>query len=631
MLNIFRKRAQSIFIQLMVLAIAIVFVFWGVSSNLINKGSAAATVNGEEISFQDFQRAYERTVDDYQEQFGGSIPPGLLDSLGIKKQVLTQLVKAELLRQGGTDMGVPTSELAMQNEIENMEAFQKYGRFDLEQYKQVLQQNRLAPSKFEAGLKQDILAQKVASLIKSFAFATQSEIDALIRYGDEKIKLQFASFEDNHFIDKVIIEEQALLTWFKEHKQEYQRDPQVKLQYLSFLFKDDIDKVTVEENVLKSRYESEKNTYNSPEKRQARHILFKVANKSDEALVKEKRDEAKEVLKLANQGKDFAALAQEYSEGPTKTRGGDLGFFTRGKMVQAFDEVVFSMQAGQISDIVESPFGFHIIKLIAVQPEMTKSYADVKSDIEKTIKNEQVKSVTYKRAAATYENIMRAGSLEKYGQNSQVQVQETDFFPKTSPPASISVDPKLRESLQTLNSGELSSLVELKNGYVILYNKEMKEALVPELSEVRDRATEAYKIEKSNELALEAANAFLKEASAKGQLASVAEQMNISLQQSSFMTRATPPGTNDPPAQVTSDAFALSWNISLPEKIISSGSTHYVYEVLERLQGEDSQNPEKQEQLQSNVLAAAQNRLLTSWLAEMETKSDIWTNTEFLQ
>ena len=156
MLNVLRKQAQSTLIQGLVLVIAIVFIFWGVGTNMNNNRNSVATVNDREISYQDYQRAYEQAVDNLQKQFGGQVPPGLLEGMGIKQQVVGQLIQAELLRQGGEEMGIVLSDLATQREIEQMEAFQQEGNFDLSRYKSVLSQNRMTPTSFEDGLKADL-------------------------------------------------------------------------------------------------------------------------------------------------------------------------------------------------------------------------------------------------------------------------------------------------------------------------------------------------------------------------------------------------------------------------------------------------------------------------------------------
>ena len=174
MLSILRKQAQSTLIQGLVLVIAIVFIFWGVGANMNNNRNSAATVNGKEISFQDFQRAYDRTVENFRKQFGGQIPSGLLEGMGVKSQVLGQLIQAELLRQGGEEMGLVVSDIAVQREIQKMAAFQQDGHFSLDRYKTILSQNRLTPTGFEEGLKADLQRQWVTKAVGGFAMVPDS-------------------------------------------------------------------------------------------------------------------------------------------------------------------------------------------------------------------------------------------------------------------------------------------------------------------------------------------------------------------------------------------------------------------------------------------------------------------------
>jgi peptidyl-prolyl cis-trans isomerase D len=199
MLNILRKQAQSTLIQGLVLIIAIVFIFWGVGANMNNNRNSAATVNGREISFQDYQRAYERTVENFRQQFGGQVPPGLLEGMGIKRQVLAQLVQSELLRQGGDEMGLVVSDLAVQREIEKMAAFQENGHFSLERYKSVLSQNRLTPTGFEMGLKADLQRQRVTQAVGGFAVVPDSMLRDWFAFTDEEIRLAYAAFTPADF------------------------------------------------------------------------------------------------------------------------------------------------------------------------------------------------------------------------------------------------------------------------------------------------------------------------------------------------------------------------------------------------------------------------------------------------
>jgi len=431
MLNILRKRAQSTLIQGMVLLIAVVFIFWGVGSNLNSNRDAVATVNGVEISLQDYDRAYERAVENYRQQFGGNIPPGLLKGLNVKGQVVGRLIQGELLRQGAAEMGLTVSKEATQREITKNTDFQDNGQFNLSRYKEVLSQNRMTPTSFEGGVRNDMLTRMVVDAVGSFALLPESEAQQWLDFSSEEIKLAVRAVKSSEFEEKVVVEDAELAAWFEQHSAEYTTEPKIRLKYIWFDFARDVDQVQVNDDALRARYASDLAKYQVPEERHARHILFKVINDEE---VEVKKKQAEEVLVLARKGDDFVALAGQYSEGPTKDKGGDLGFFSRGRMVPEFDEAVFFMDPGTVSELIRTSFGFHIIKLEEVRPATSRPFDEVKGELAEILQKEEVKGVTFKKASQAYEDIIRAGNIDKYNQQEGVEIVETEYFSRSQPP-----------------------------------------------------------------------------------------------------------------------------------------------------------------------------------------------------
>ncbi len=632
MLNIMRKQAQSFFIQALVLVIAVVFIFWGVGGSGNNNRTAVATVNKVEIPDQNFRQAYEQAMDNVRQQFGGQIPPALLEQLGIKQQVLSRLIQAELFRQGGEDMGIHVSDLAAQREIEKMEVFQKDGRFDMQRYKDILNQNKMTPSGFEGGIKSDLQAALVTDELGSFAVVPDSAVDHWLAYSEEAIKLAYVAFDAPSFETEVQVEESDLEAWFNKKKENYLSDPKVRLKYLFFDVDKDLQKVKLSEEELNALYESQKESYQQPEQRHARHILLKVAEGDSEALRAEKKKKAEEVLELARQeGSDFAALAEQHSEGPTKDRGGDLGFFPVGRMVPAFDKVIFSMQPGELSDVVETQFGYHIIKLEEVRPAFVRSFEQVKDNLAVTLKRRKAKSLTFNRAQTAYEAVMRAGSLDKYSQQGKEEkVLTSDYFARNTLPEGMIADPKFLEIAFTLKKGELSSIVEINKGYAVIFVDDVQEPDLPELAEVREQVLTDYKKEKAVELASKAADALLAAGQEKGGLQQ-ADSGERKIIVTDFLKRSAPAGDNVPPSQILQDGFRLPWKKSLAEKPVQIGTTYYLYEVMERRAGTENADADKREKAENRLLVSTRNELITSWLSGMEKQATITTNASLLQ
>ena len=631
MLNVLRKQAQSTLIQGMVLMIAVVFIFWGVGSNLNNNRNAVATVNGVEISYRDYQRSYDSAVENFRAQLGGqTLPKGLLEQMGIKRQVVLQLIQAELIRQGGSEMGIVVSDIVPQREIEEMEAFQQNGQFNIDQYKAVLGQNRMTPTSFEDGLKSDLQTQRVTGDIGSFAMVSDQAVQDWLAFADEEIKLAYVAFESTAFEDKVEVVDNDLTAWFDINKEQYRSDPKVQLKYLFFNVRDDEGQVTPSEEKLRARYESEKAGFAQPEQRHARHILFKVAEGDADTVRAEQRTKAEEVLVLARQGDDFAGLAETYSEGPTKERGGDLGFFPSGRMVPAFDEVVFFMQEGDISGLVETQFGFHIIKLEEIRPASTRSFDQVKDNLAVAIKKQGARGHTFTRATSAYKAIMMAGSLDKYGETGDGEVITTEYFTRSNPQAGVTGDPTFLAEAFKLNKGELSSIVELTEGYAIIFVSDIQQPELPELEAVRDLVVVDYTKEKAVELSGKAADELLAASREKNGLAEAvtAEQQ---VQTTDFLKRSGPAASEALPNQVIQDGFKLAWKDKLPEDVVKVGNSSYVFEVTDRRAGAGESDAARLAQVREQLLATVRTGLMTSWLSRVQKQADIWTNDTLLQ
>lgn len=372
------------------------FYLLGVGSNLDNNRNAAATVNGVEIPFQDFQQSYERTVDMYSQQFGGQVPEGFLDGIGLENQVIGQLIQSELLRQGAQEIGLMVSEKETQRRIQEMPVFQANGHFDMERYKEVLGQNRMTPTSFEKGLQSDMMTSRVVDVIGSFASLPQNELQIWTDFSNTELNITYLNISAKDYLDQVTVEDDELAAWYEQNSEKYKTDPQVKLQYLYFPFAADLDNVDLDEGQVEQYYQENKENYQTPEQRRASHILFKVAESDSAEQKAAQRKKAEDILKQLQEGADFAALATEFSEGPSKTRGGDLGLFPRGAMVPSFDEAVFSMEEGALSEIVETPFGFHVIKLTEIQPATTRSLEDVRAAITDELKNKRVRGLPFR-------------------------------------------------------------------------------------------------------------------------------------------------------------------------------------------------------------------------------------------
>jgi peptidyl-prolyl cis-trans isomerase D len=649
MLNTLRKKAQSPFIQVLVLVIAIVFVFWGVGSDWSGQRAAVATVNTAEISLDDYARAYNRELDLLRQQLGGQLPPGFIEQFGIKDQVVFRLIQAELLRQGGEAMGLRISGLPVQKSIEEMEIFHEGGHFSLQRYKDILSQNRMTPVSFEEDLRADLYLTRVRDQVQNFALVSEHAVDRWIRYTEEAMQLAYVEFKPADFTAEVLVEEQDLAAWFEEQQEQYRTEPKVQVQYLF------VDQQKIEQELqpsaedLQARYAKDLEYYHLPEQRQARHILIQVEAHASAEERAARRQRAEEILHIVQQpGSNFALLADHYSEDPNKGQGGDLGFFQAGRMEPAVDRVVFSLQPGEISEVIETASGYQIFKLEEILPASYRSFEEVQESLAQRLKREQAQTLSAQQAFEAYEGIMLAGSLENYSQKTEQELVLTEYFSRSVPGEGITARKAFVDTAFRLKPGELSSIVDLGTGHAILYLKDRQEPEIPALSTVRDQVQADYIQAKSKERAAKAAEDLLARTREKGSLElalarntaeapeqsqqenleelgeEIGEEHALRIQTTDFFTRYPEPGVNVPNNRLIQESFQLPWKEKLAKQPLEVEASWFVYEVLDRRsKAQEAMESSEREMMQDLLFSSAQNDVLNAWMHSVQAQARI--------
>jgi peptidyl-prolyl cis-trans isomerase D len=626
MLQILRNKAQSTVIQAMVVIIALVFIFWGVGANMMNSRQTAITVNDEEISFEDFQIAYDRTYQNIAAQFGGTLPKGLAESLGLKQQVINQLVQAALLRQGATKMGIVVSQEEIQNTITAMVQFQETGGFSMDKYKSLLAANRLTPHKFETNMRFDMLAEKTVRDIGNFAALTSEyEVQQLYRQDNEKVSVDYTQISPNDFKSSVTVTDEALATWFETVRDNYRSEPQMSLKYIDFSFAEVGKKITIDDAQIQAYYDENTALFTTPEKRRARHILIKAGENDSEELHKEKAKKADDIATLAAASDDFAALAREYSEGPSSANGGELGFFSQGQMIPAFEQAVFAMQPGEISQVVKTSFGYHIIKLEEIQPATTKSFGEAKAEIISALQSKEAESLAFQLANSAYEGIIGAGSLDTYaGANPDQKIIDTGYFARSTPPAGLSIDGEFLDKAFSLKAGELSSLIKTSSGFFIIFAEGVQEAESPALAQVKEKATIDYVAELAAQEAQKTAGEILGKLRSGESFTDVIATTALELKDSGFLDRnGTVQSTF--PATLAEQVFRLSKSDPLPQTPAVIGSDLYVFKFKERQMPAAGANADL-EKYRQELLRNKQQELLSAYLSNLEKVAEITVN-----
>ena len=422
------KRVVQIFLGLITLP----FAFWGIDSTLrmARVGNDVASVGSSKISMQEFDTALREQQDQLRQRLGDNFRPELMNSTEVRMSLVNNLVDRRLLQLEATKnhVGVTNQELAQT--IAAMPALQEDGKFSKERYDQVLRARGMNEAYFEAKMREDLTLQKLIGGVGQSSYVTKGQAAGLLRIQEEAREFSEYRIGADQFASKVKVDPAEVQKYYDEHKSEFEVPEQVKAEYVVLSIETLLPQMQVSEAEAKDWYEKHKDSYKVAEERSASHILIAVKDGVDKEAAKAKAAKVLDEVKAAP-GK-FADLAKQYSDDPgSAKKGGDLGFFGRGMMVKPFEEAVFSQKEGDVSGLVESEYGFHIIKLTGVKGGNTRSFEQVRAEVEGELKH-QAALRKFAESAESFSNMAyeQSDSLKPVAEKFGLKVQQSDWLSK---------------------------------------------------------------------------------------------------------------------------------------------------------------------------------------------------------
>ena len=362
-------------------AIGLVFVFWGINWTL-GSPDYAAKVNGSEISISDVRQAYQQQLARFERQ--STVPLDDLQRNEIKRHVLDQYVNSEAVVTRADNLGYRVSDGELLKAMAQVPQFQIDGKFDEAHALAVLRSQGRSVSEIEGLFRRDVKLRQLDSALELSSFATPSELNRLRALTRQQRELAWFTVPAAKYIAEAIPDDAAIKAYYDAHKAQYMTPETVNLRYVEISLADLEAQVTVDDARLKAYYEEQKaktpERFSQAEKRDVRHILLQTTDAKDDAAVKAK---AEAILKRAQGGEDFAKLAKEFSQDPgSADKGGDLGMSDRKAFVTPFADAAWGMKVGDITGPVKTQFGYHILKLDAIQPATVKTFEETRAELE---------------------------------------------------------------------------------------------------------------------------------------------------------------------------------------------------------------------------------------------------------
>ncbi len=610
------------------------FVFLYVPGLMDQTGGALPTdviarVGDREIALTDFQQIYSRQLQAYRLESGGEISEEVLRSLGIDRQILQQMIDGHAALAEAERLGLEVSDAEVRERILTLPAFQIDGRFIGEaSYRQLLLQQRppLSPARFEDEIRNEILIDRLQAAVTGWVRVSDAEVADEHRRRNERVRVDVVAFRAADFRDTVEATDDDVALLFAEESINYEIPEKRRLRFLLVDQTAIFDSLTLTDDEVRQYYDANLSQYQTPGQVRASHILLRVEGDNDEEV----EARAAELVAEARAGADFAALAREHSEDETNAgNGGDLGPFGRGRMVPEFENAAFALAAGEISDPVRSPFGYHVIQVTEKQEEVTQPFAEVRGAIDNVLKRERSSSRATALARAIAAEATTPETLERAAAARGYELQESGFAARGEPILGLGLAQEVSAQAFAIDPGAVAGPIPTPSGPAFVTVIDIADPYVPELDEVRDQVREDVIRKKSLTLAQERAAAAAETLKAAEDFVAAAEEAEWSVGSSDLVTRGSALPEVGPSAAVEAVAFAMTpGSVS---DVVQAGDAAAIVHLVEREEASAADLAQNRGTLRDELLLQRQSRFFTAYMDNVKARLDITIDLAVLE
>jgi len=615
-------------------AMVITLIPGGLGSELTGQPSqgVVAKVDGQDITTVEVQERARALAQQQIAQYGAmgkQLLPMIMPQA--TSQAIQQLIAGKAIVAEANRLGLKATDADLRDELEHG----RYGStlfpggkfIGQEAYEGLLSQNNLTVEVFERDVKNDILQQKLVTLVTGSAAVSPAEIRQQFQKSNTKVKFDYAVLSQDDIRKGLHPTDQELKAFYERNKASYNNSTpeKRKIEYV-FLDKNKVlGQIQVTPEDVRAYYDQHQDQYRVPEEVKVSHILIKTPSpgadgKVDEKGVEEARKKAEDVLKQLKSGAKFEDLAKKYSEDPgSGKQGGDLGWIGRGRTVPEFEKSAFSLTKGQLSDLVKSSYGFHIIRSEDKHEAHLKTIDEVKDQIEPLIKQQKAGRMMENSGNALLEQA-RGGGLDKAAAAKGLSVVNTDFVGRTDVLPGIGVTPQFMDAVFAAREKAPPDLAQLSQGAVVFQVLGIRPPATPSFEEIHQRVENEFKNERASILLNQKAQELSDRAKSEHDLKRAAKELGASMKTSDFVL---PDGQVPDIGSMTgqaSVAFTLKpGEISGP---ITTGNNAAVLSILDKQEPTEQDFTAKKDQIRDSLLRSKQQDLFGLFLVNLRQQME---------
>ena len=626
MLEKFRSYAQTKAAKIILALILVPFALFGIDSYLNQAGNnlSIAKVNGYKIALPEYNRAIENVRNRIMSE-GKKVDPAMFDSFEFKESIIDGLITKQLLNNDIKKSKFKITDQQLSQYIIGMPEFQKDGKFSQEIYDKVLQNNQLTPKKFEESIRNDLLIQQVRDGLQKLTFIPPNNLAETLKATSQQREISIAEFKTKEYMTKANIAEKDMQAFYDQNKSKFLAPEQVKAEFVVFSLANILPTINVTEDEIKSFFKANADKYQNQQQREASHILIAASKNAPPAEKAKAKAKAEDVLnQIRKNPKQFEELAKKYSQDPESAKkGGDLGSFGRGMMVKPFDDAVFSMKVNEISNIVESDFGYHIIKLTKIIGEgggFDAMRPQIKAELIYQKGQEKFAALAEEFSNKVYE---QSSSLDAVSKRFNLPIQKTDWISRNDSDKFFKNEALMSAlySNESIKNHRNTEAIEVTpNNLISARVVDYKAQSTKPFADVRKNIEDYLKFESAKKMVASEGEVALKsltDASRK-----------IDWQPATLVDRKNTKGLSD---AVVNHAYKMPTDKLPSYSGFIDGNNGYVIVKVNKVSFPNDSNEENKQAFASDYTEALSAEYLSAYLKGLKAKASVSVNQKFFE